>query len=108
MLVRDGTVLLTLTTVIASAMLAKPALADSDGYDDGHRHVDVQVGQRPLYLVDGMDDGPLKRKLKSCEAGPFRKSDFSLDVLARRVGILGIFSDWPATVTYYANCMNLK
>jgi len=28
-----------------------------------------------------------------------------LDVLARDVGILGIFSDWPATVTYYANCM---
>lgn len=32
----------------------------------------------------------------------------ALDVLARKVKILGIFSDWPATVTYYANCMNLK
>jgi glycerophosphoryl diester phosphodiesterase len=32
----------------------------------------------------------------------------ALDVLAREVGILGIFSDWPATVTYYANCMGLK
>lgn len=32
----------------------------------------------------------------------------ALDVLARDVGILGIFSDWPATVTYYANCMGLK
>ncbi|MDP3124396.1 MAG: glycerophosphodiester phosphodiesterase family protein [Thiobacillus sp.] len=31
-----------------------------------------------------------------------------LDVLAKDVGIIGIFSDWPATVTYYANCMNLK
>jgi glycerophosphoryl diester phosphodiesterase len=31
-----------------------------------------------------------------------------LDVLARHVGILGIFSDWPATVTYYANCTGLK
>jgi glycerophosphoryl diester phosphodiesterase len=30
-----------------------------------------------------------------------------LDVLARDVGILGIFSDWPGTVTYYANCMGL-
>jgi glycerophosphoryl diester phosphodiesterase len=30
-----------------------------------------------------------------------------LDVLAQEVGIEGIFSDWPATVTYYANCMNL-
>jgi len=32
----------------------------------------------------------------------------ALDVLARQVGIIGIFSDWPATVTYYANCMGLK
>jgi glycerophosphoryl diester phosphodiesterase len=32
----------------------------------------------------------------------------ALDVLARDVKILGIFSDWPATVTYYANCMGLK
>ncbi|WP_411725881.1 glycerophosphodiester phosphodiesterase family protein [Methyloglobulus sp.] len=31
-----------------------------------------------------------------------------LDVLAQDIGIKGIFSDWPATVTYYANCMNLK
>ncbi len=31
-----------------------------------------------------------------------------LDVLAKDVGIMGIFSDWPATVTYYANCMGLK
>lgn len=31
-----------------------------------------------------------------------------LDVLAKEVGILGIFSDWPATVTYYANCMDIK
>jgi glycerophosphoryl diester phosphodiesterase len=32
----------------------------------------------------------------------------ALDVLARQVGIIGIFSEWPATVTYYANCMGLK
>jgi hypothetical protein len=31
-----------------------------------------------------------------------------LDVLARQVGIIGIFSDWAATVTYYANCVGLK
>ena len=30
-----------------------------------------------------------------------------LDVLAQDVKIEGIFSDWPATVTYYANCMGL-
>ncbi len=32
----------------------------------------------------------------------------ALDALARKVGVIGIFSDWPATVTYYANCMGLK
>jgi len=31
-----------------------------------------------------------------------------LDVLAMDVGIEGIFSDWPATVTYYAVCMGLR
>jgi glycerophosphoryl diester phosphodiesterase len=32
----------------------------------------------------------------------------ALDVLARQVKIVGIFSDWPATVTYYANCLGLR
>jgi glycerophosphoryl diester phosphodiesterase len=31
-----------------------------------------------------------------------------LDVLAKQVGVKGVFSDWPATVTYYANCMGLE
>ncbi|TQV84961.1 glycerophosphodiester phosphodiesterase family protein [Aliikangiella coralliicola] len=31
-----------------------------------------------------------------------------LDVLAKDVGVLGVFSDWPATVSYYANCRGLK
>ncbi|MFS4580186.1 glycerophosphodiester phosphodiesterase family protein [Phaeobacter sp. C3_T13_0] len=30
-----------------------------------------------------------------------------LDALAQDVGVVGVFSDWPATVTYYANCMGL-
>ncbi|MEO7243154.1 MAG: glycerophosphodiester phosphodiesterase family protein [Variovorax sp.] len=30
-----------------------------------------------------------------------------LDVLARQVGIAGMFSDWPATVSFYANCTGL-
>ncbi|MEZ4741960.1 MAG: glycerophosphodiester phosphodiesterase family protein [Bdellovibrionota bacterium] len=28
-----------------------------------------------------------------------------LDILAKKIEIKGIFSDWPATVSYYANCM---
>jgi glycerophosphoryl diester phosphodiesterase len=30
-----------------------------------------------------------------------------IDVLAREVGVIGIFSDWPATTTFYANCTGL-
>jgi glycerophosphoryl diester phosphodiesterase len=38
-----------------------------------------------------------------------RDSDMykALDVLARQVKVIGLFSDWPGTVTYYANCMGL-
>jgi glycerophosphoryl diester phosphodiesterase len=32
----------------------------------------------------------------------------TLDVLARDVRVLGIFSDWAGTVSYYASCMGLK
>ena len=32
----------------------------------------------------------------------------AMHVLAQDVGVRGIFSDWPATTTYYANCMGLK
>jgi glycerophosphoryl diester phosphodiesterase len=31
-----------------------------------------------------------------------------VDVLAQDVGVVGIFSDWPATVSFYANCMGLE
>jgi glycerophosphoryl diester phosphodiesterase len=32
----------------------------------------------------------------------------ALDVLARDLQVIGVFSDWPATVSYYASCMKLK
>jgi glycerophosphoryl diester phosphodiesterase len=32
----------------------------------------------------------------------------ALDALARDVGVRGVFSDWPATVSYYASCMDLN
>jgi glycerophosphoryl diester phosphodiesterase len=31
-----------------------------------------------------------------------------LDVLAKQVGVIGVFSDWPATTTFYANCAGLR
>ena len=31
-----------------------------------------------------------------------------LDVLTKQVGIRAMFSDWPATTTFYASCMGMK
>ncbi|MES2888235.1 MAG: glycerophosphodiester phosphodiesterase family protein [Pseudomonadota bacterium] len=31
-----------------------------------------------------------------------------LDVLANEVGVIGVFTDWPATVSFYANCTGQK
>ncbi|KAM5350612.1 hypothetical protein ACJ41O_007117 [Fusarium nematophilum] len=31
-----------------------------------------------------------------------------VDVLYRQIGVIGLFSDWSATVTYYANCFKIK
>ncbi len=47
--------------------------------------------------------------LQSFQGAVRRNGDVlkALHVLAKRVGILGIFTDWPATVTYYANCFRL-
>jgi glycerophosphoryl diester phosphodiesterase len=32
----------------------------------------------------------------------------TLDVLARQVGVLGVFSDWAGTVSYYASCLGMR
>lgn len=38
----------------------------------------IQVGPRPYYLVDNMDEGPLKDSLKMCADKPLKKSEFSI------------------------------
>ena len=61
-----------LTVVIAAAALVagtQPAPAQPAA---------IQLGPRPFYLVERMDDGPLKEKLRSCKAGPFQRSRFSI------------------------------
>lgn len=37
-----------------------------------------QVGPRPLYLVDDMDESPLKRSLQACEGQPIKRTAFSI------------------------------
>ncbi|MCM2680267.1 glycerophosphodiester phosphodiesterase [Echinimonas agarilytica] len=38
----------------------------------------AQVGVRPIFLVNDMDDGALKAALTQCTDGPFYKTDFSI------------------------------
>ena len=57
-----------------------------------------------LLRAHGWSDEAIRRDLS---AGGRPPGQLLLDVLARQVGIRGIFSDWPATVTYYANCLGL-
>jgi glycerophosphoryl diester phosphodiesterase len=59
-------------------------------------------------------DGPLNKGggfyHRSIKAAIDRDGDtlVVLDVLAKQVGIRGMFSDWPATTTFYASCMGMK
>ena len=80
---------LTLATLLTLCFctLTPVALADKRGDDHdnnrGKQHKRgsvhrVQLGPRPLFLVDDMDDSRLKRKLQKCAKGPFKKSDFSI------------------------------
>ena len=59
-------------------------------------------------------DGPLNKGggfyHRSVKAAIDRDGDTLtvLDVLAKQVGVRGMFSDWPATTTFYASCMGMK
>ena len=44
----------------------------------GHRGQNVQLGPRPYFLVEDMDEGKLKTELQECTEGPFKRTDFSI------------------------------
>ncbi len=53
--------------VLPLFVVAMPAIADP-----------VSTGPRPLYLVDQMENGPLKDKLLSCASDPVKRTNFSI------------------------------
>ncbi|MGI9413203.1 MAG: glycerophosphodiester phosphodiesterase family protein [Hyphomicrobiales bacterium] len=65
---RLGQIGVVLTATLVSVAAHLPAFAD-----DG-----IQLGPRPYYLLDRLENGPLKTKLQSCAAGPFRRTQFSI------------------------------
>ncbi|MCF4167532.1 glycerophosphodiester phosphodiesterase [Zavarzinia compransoris] len=54
----------------AGTALALPALADMTDV--------IEVGVRPLYLIDRMAEGPLKAKLAACAGQPVKRTLFSI------------------------------
>lgn len=66
---------MTRSILAALALLAgaSSALAETIGAPRS-----IQLGTRPFYLVDDMDEGPLKEKLAACQAGPFKASAWSI------------------------------
>ena len=73
------------TSIVLAAAFTLIGTAASTAYagenhDDDHHKVNqgIQLGPRPFYLVDGMDEGPLKNRLSQCENGPFSRTDFSI------------------------------
>ena len=62
-------------TCALSVPLTHPLARDAH---PGDVTVAAQLGPRPFYLVQGMDEGWLKDKLLSCASGPFYKTDFTI------------------------------
>jgi glycerophosphoryl diester phosphodiesterase len=62
----------------AAAVPAVVPRGGKGGYSHGHGHkkFNVQVGPRPYYLIDNMDEGPLKEKLLSCSEQEFKTTEF--------------------------------
>jgi len=62
----------------ALALMLLP-FTPASGHDRGDEtSAAAQLGPRPFYLVQGMDEGWLKDRLLSCAGGPFRKTDFTI------------------------------
>jgi glycerophosphoryl diester phosphodiesterase len=67
---------------LAACALAAAAVPRGTAGENNSSHhggnLRVQLGSRPFYLVEGMDEGPLKSRLRQCQAGPFTPTDFSI------------------------------
>jgi glycerophosphoryl diester phosphodiesterase len=73
-----------LALTFAVALHATPGITQADsardhGTDGSHgQGHSVQLGPRPFFLVNDMNESPLKRQLQSCSGGPFKRTDFAI------------------------------
>ena len=94
-----------------------PALLETDGNDIVPSGYAVNAGQAGLKIISWTTERSGRIINGVPEGGTFyyqttldalsNDGDIlrTIDVLAQDVGIIGLFSDWPATTTFYANCM---
>lgn len=72
-----------IAALMGLAFSSQATLAGDDRHDDHDHDRDrsdqsIQLGPRPFYLIQGMDNGPLKSRLLRCQDGPFRRTSFSI------------------------------
>jgi glycerophosphoryl diester phosphodiesterase len=64
--------------IASCALLLALGIAACAHRSAGPQLAAVQLGPRPLFLVDDMDPGPLKERLMQCAPGPFERTEFSI------------------------------
>jgi glycerophosphoryl diester phosphodiesterase len=66
--------------LLTFALAAVAAGAPMQGWNHHNKHEEylVSLGPRPYYIVNNMTDGPLKKKLQSCENKPVSINSFSI------------------------------
>ena len=64
--------ILAATVALSAGMAARSA---DKNEAPGHG---IQLGPRPFFLVNDMEDSALKRELLACSEGPFKRTDFSI------------------------------
>jgi glycerophosphoryl diester phosphodiesterase len=76
---RSKSISITLGLAVALAAISGGVAGADDPHGEGRGHRSaIQVGPRPFYLVDGLEEGRLKDKLTECKDGPFVRTDFSI------------------------------
>jgi glycerophosphoryl diester phosphodiesterase len=72
---RQHVVILALATVISASV---GLLAAEHDEKEKKQDQAIQLGPRPFFLVNDMENSELKRELLSCASGPFKRTDFSI------------------------------
>ncbi|MEN3794446.1 glycerophosphodiester phosphodiesterase family protein [Fulvimarina sp. MAC3] len=69
---------LTLATALTGFAFLQPAIAQNQGTGAVAMPASAEIGVRPGYLVDQLEDGDLKTKLSACLGQPMKASDWSI------------------------------